>query len=206
MTSTQHPAGARPDAQRQRRAVGSFSVMSDGADPAEGRRRTLCLGTESCVLGSGFRGATSRRSRLKSGRPFAVTGGATPPGTISTRPADAGLAQCRHPGLVAQPWQTRRAQNTEVVGSNPTGSIRNFAEERQRRPRLAHNQEPAGSSPASAIRPVLPTAGCLAHIETMGVQLPHRALLIRGCGGSGRHTRLRAGRRKAWRFDSSQPH
>ena len=86
-------------------------------------------------------------------------------------------------GLVAQPWQTRRAQNAEVVGSNPTESTKHSAEERQRRPRLAHNQEPAGSSPASAIRPVLPTAGCLAHIETMGVQLPHRAPIIRGCGG-----------------------
>src|SRR5204863_637665 len=28
-------------------------------------------------------------------------------------------------------------------------------------------------------RPVLPTAGCLAHIEAMGVRFPHRA---RGCG------------------------
>ena len=62
------------------------------------------------------RGAISRRRRLKSGRLWRCKS--------SRAPLDSGgfaaLARCKH-GLVAQ-RQTRRAQNADLVGSNPTES------------------------------------------------------------------------------------
>ena len=113
-------------------------------------------------------------------------------------------------GLVAQPRQTRRAQNTEVVGSNPTeststprlargarkdGGWANFAEGRQRRPRLAHTQELVGSSPASA-------TSSARFFQQQDVSLTSRRWgcnsltghqIICGCGATGRRLRLRRG-------------
>ena len=64
---------------------------------------------------------------------------------------------------------------------------------RDGRPSLGRFHKPSTAcltqGPATNLRPVLPTAGCLAHIEAMGVQLPHRA---RGRGATGRRTTPRS--------------
>ena len=104
-------------------------------------------------------------------------GGATPPGTT---------------GL----WWNQA--DTPVSGTGaPTGVQVQVLPDppnilRDGRPGLGRFHKPptacSTQGPATNLRPVLPTAGCLAHIEAMGVRVPHRA---RGRGATGRRTTLR---------------